>query len=98
MTMTTLHVRISQILERYSMELKNEWIVHSPILHSGGVGIDIDRANRHFRLTLGTLPVNTTDARESLYSTYDYEAWLDDFEAYVVPFLVAYNTATHHHR
>ena len=94
----TLHERIAHILERHAPPLRHEWIVHSPILHSEGVGVDIRKANRHFRLTLGTLPVKTTEERECLYETQDFEAWLNDFEHYVVPLLVRFKTATHHHR
>lgn len=96
--MPTLHERISAILNRHSTKLCQEWLVHSPITHSAGIVQDINLANRHFRLTLGTLPISTTDARESLYATHDYEEWLDDFETFVVPLLVQFNSATHHHR
>ena len=95
--MITLHERITHLINLHSTHLRHEWVVHSPILHTEGVGRDITKVNRFFRLTLGSLPVNTIDAREALYETHDVAAWLNDFECYVLPLLIKYNTVTHHH-
>lgn len=96
--MTTLHERIAHVLDKYSPTLRHHWVVASPILNTEGTGRDIAKVNRLLRVVLGELPINTTDQRECLYETHDAEAWLDDFEQFVVPLLAKYNVSFSHSR
>lgn len=95
--MITLHERLVHLINKHSPRLRHEWEQRSPIKSSEGEIYDISKVNQYLRITLGMLPLNTTGARESLYETDDVSTWLTDFETYVLPLLLQYNTVSHHH-
>lgn len=50
----------------------------------------IDELNKHFRVELSTLPVDTIDARECLMSDISEDTWLNYFSNHVVEPITKY--------
>lgn len=86
---------VHESLNKTSPHLAAQWMSKYPPAAASTVGINvqISNVNAYWRIRLGSLSVNTVEARSCLVDSLPLSTWRKDFVKYVIPVIVG-NIAT----
>jgi len=83
----SLDSAIYEVLSQEDPELGVYWEVNSPFKNIPSVSNEVMVANEFFRIKLGLLPFDTTEARTYLDNDMSKNEWLRNFKHKLVPLL-----------